>query len=241
MGTTRSGLGGRWNRAASGTSGRSSRVDDAGNNRSGDASTRGDDTGGACDTSGNTETASVDAATGVVKWATQGRDGNHASILFTRNHLVFLTDGGVLIVAERSGERFTEARRYEIGTTRSSVVTLYTPQRTGPPSIIGPQPDGPFFRHPPRSLCDHRSDWRWWTASLRTKCQANFGESRRSSMRTFSPDGKWIAYSSDESGRREVYVQGFVPDRVPAAGVGKWQMSTAGGDKPRWRRDGKEL
>ena len=57
----------------------------------------------------------------------------------------------------------------------------------------------------------------------------------------FSPDGKWIAYSSDESGRREVYVQGFAPDRVPAAAVGKWQMSTAGGDKPRWRKDGKEL
>jgi eukaryotic-like serine/threonine-protein kinase len=57
----------------------------------------------------------------------------------------------------------------------------------------------------------------------------------------FSPDGKWIAYSSDESGRREVYVQGFSPDRVPAAAVGKWQISTAGGDKPRWRRDGKEL
>jgi serine/threonine protein kinase/Tol biopolymer transport system component len=57
----------------------------------------------------------------------------------------------------------------------------------------------------------------------------------------FSPDGKWIAYSSDESGRREVYVQGFAPDRVPAAAVGKWPISTAGGDKPRWRRDGKEL
>jgi serine/threonine protein kinase len=57
----------------------------------------------------------------------------------------------------------------------------------------------------------------------------------------FSPDTKWVAYSSDESGRREVYVQGFVPDHVPAAGVGKWQISTAGGDKPRWRRDGKEM
>jgi serine/threonine protein kinase/Tol biopolymer transport system component len=57
----------------------------------------------------------------------------------------------------------------------------------------------------------------------------------------FSPDTKWIAYSSDESGRREVYVQGFVPDHVPAAGVGKWQISSAGGAKPRWRRDGKEL
>ena len=57
----------------------------------------------------------------------------------------------------------------------------------------------------------------------------------------FSPDGQWIAYSSDESGRREVYVQGFAPDRVPATAGGKWPMSTAGGDKPRWSRNGKEL
>ena len=38
-----------------------------------------------------------------------------------------------------------------------------------------------------------------------------------------------------------MYVLGFAPDRVPAAAVGKWQISTAGGDKPRWRHDGKEL
>jgi Tol biopolymer transport system component len=57
----------------------------------------------------------------------------------------------------------------------------------------------------------------------------------------FSPDTRWIAYSSDESSRREVYVQGFVTDPVPGPGVGKWQISTAGGDKPRWSRDGKEL
>jgi Tol biopolymer transport system component len=57
----------------------------------------------------------------------------------------------------------------------------------------------------------------------------------------FSPDTRWIAYSSNESGRREVYVQGFVPDHVPAAGILKVQISTAGGDKPHWRRDGKEL
>ncbi len=50
-----------------------------------------------------------------------------------------------------------------------------------------------------------------------------------------SPDGRWIAYSSNESARREVYVQSF-----PPAG-GKWQVSTAGGEEPRWRRDGKEL
>ena len=68
---------------------------------------------------------------------------------------------------------------------------------------------------------------------LVTQADETFGQ--------FSPDGNWLAYSSDESGRRDVYVQGFSPDRVPAAAVGKWQISTAGGDKPRWRRDGKEL
>ena len=68
---------------------------------------------------------------------------------------------------------------------------------------------------------------------LTTPADETFGQ--------FSPDGKWIAYSSDESGRREVYVQGFAPDHVPASAVGKWLISAAGGDKPRWRRDGKEL
>jgi hypothetical protein len=57
----------------------------------------------------------------------------------------------------------------------------------------------------------------------------------------FSPDGKWVAYSSDASGRREVYVRGFAPDQRPAAAVGQWQISPSGGDKPRWSRDGKEI
>jgi len=51
----------------------------------------------------------------------------------------------------------------------------------------------------------------------------------------FSPDGRWIAYASNESGRYEVYVAPF-----PGPG-GKWQVSTAGGSWPRWRRDGAEL
>jgi Tol biopolymer transport system component len=51
----------------------------------------------------------------------------------------------------------------------------------------------------------------------------------------FSPDGRYLAYQSNESGRAEVYVQSF-----PGPG-GKWQVSTAGGVEPRWRGDGKEL
>ncbi len=57
----------------------------------------------------------------------------------------------------------------------------------------------------------------------------------------FSPDGKWVGYSSNESGRREVYVRAFLAQENPAAGARKWLVSTAGGDKPRWSRDGKEL
>lgn len=52
----------------------------------------------------------------------------------------------------------------------------------------------------------------------------------------FSPDGRWVAYVSNESGRYEVYVVPF-----PVSGGGKWQISTAGGSQPRWRHDGKEI
>ena len=51
----------------------------------------------------------------------------------------------------------------------------------------------------------------------------------------FSPDQKWIAYTSNESGRVEVYIRGFMP-----AG-GKWRVSSDGGHSPVWRSDGKEL
>jgi eukaryotic-like serine/threonine-protein kinase len=55
----------------------------------------------------------------------------------------------------------------------------------------------------------------------------------------FSPEGNWIAYQSNESGRDEIYLQAFVPG-VPASG-GKRQLSTNGGTNPQWRRDGREL
>jgi Tol biopolymer transport system component len=50
-----------------------------------------------------------------------------------------------------------------------------------------------------------------------------------------SPDGKWVAYMSDESGSFEVYIRPF------PSGAGKWQVSSGGGELPHWRRDSKEL
>jgi Tol biopolymer transport system component len=62
---------------------------------------------------------------------------------------------------------------------------------------------------------------------LRTPFNERFGQ--------LSPDGRWMAYASDESGRSEVYVQSF-----PDPGV-KHQVTTEGGSNPGWRADGKEL
>ena len=61
--------------------------------------------------------------------------------------------------------------------------------------------------------------------------QTQFGETHPQ----ISPDGKWFAYNSNETGRVEIYVQSFPPGR------GKWQISINGGVFSRWRPDGKEL
>jgi len=55
------------------------------------------------------------------------------------------------------------------------------------------------------------------------------------SVPKLSPDGRWLAYVSDESGAFQIYVTAF------KGGAGKWQVSTNGGDTPAWSRDGKEL
>jgi len=61
--------------------------------------------------------------------------------------------------------------------------------------------------------------------------QTKFAERRAA----ISPDGRWLAYESDESGRVEIYIQGF-PDKR-----GKWPVSAEGGLSPAWRADGNEL
>lgn len=58
---------------------------------------------------------------------------------------------------------------------------------------------------------------------------------RNNTPAMISPNGRWLAYVSDETNRREIYVTTF-PD-----GRGKWQVSMDGGDNPRWRADSREL
>ena len=69
---------------------------------------------------------------------------------------------------------------------------------------------------------------------VKTEANETFG--------AFSPDNRWIAYASDESGRDEIYVRPFNPPHAGTAPVtGVWMISRQGGTRPRWRRDGKEL
>jgi hypothetical protein len=61
----------------------------------------------------------------------------------------------------------------------------------------------------------------------------------------FSPDGRFVAYHSNESGRPEIYIRPFVPpggaSTAAAAAGGQWQVSTEGGIMAVWRADGREL
>ena len=86
-------------------------------------------------------------------------------------------------------------------------------------------------------VVDPKTSWDLWTLSLDDPSkpvpflQTNFDERGAK----FSPNGRWVAYESNESGANEVCVRAF-----PVT-AGKWQISITGGEQPRWRRDGKEL
>ena len=95
-------------------------------------------------------------------------------------------------------------------------------------------PDGRFILYQQFS---QQMNWDLWLLPLdgerqpKPLLQTNFVEGQG----RFSPDGKWFAYTSTESGQWQVYVRNF-----PDAG-GKWMVSTDGGAQPNWRGDGREL
>jgi dipeptidyl aminopeptidase/acylaminoacyl peptidase len=95
-------------------------------------------------------------------------------------------------------------------------------------------PDG---RHILFSAADPQTGWDLWALPMYGDrkpfvfLKTNFDERRA----MFSPDGKWVSYTSTESGQLEVHVRPF-PE-----GSGQWQVSTGGGAFGRWSRSGKEL
>jgi Tol biopolymer transport system component len=84
---------------------------------------------------------------------------------------------------------------------------------------------------------DPATGWDIWVLKLEgeRKAQPFLRTPSNENGATFSPDGRWLAYQSDESGQYEIYVRPF-----PGPG-GKWQISTEGGTEPVWARNGREL
>ncbi len=74
-----------------------------------------------------------------------------------------------------------------------------------------------------------------WMFPLNGEATSFLATSFTEQMAMFSPDGRWLAYVSNESGRFEVYVQAY-----PGPG-GRWPISIEGGAEPMWSRDGREL
>jgi Tol biopolymer transport system component len=97
-------------------------------------------------------------------------------------------------------------------------------------------PDGRFLVYA-RNASRTRTNLDLWIMPLTSGGKATpflaapFSENEAS----FAPDGRWLAFTSDESGREEVYVTSFPGHE------GKWQISSGGGSAPRWRRDGREI
>ena len=85
----------------------------------------------------------------------------------------------------------------------------------------------------PPALCDLLLQARHTGAApQRSQAAAFFQTCFNETAPTFSPDSRWLAYASDETGRYEIYVQPY-----PGPG-GKWQISTEGGTEPVWARNG---
>lgn len=83
------------------------------------------------------------------------------------------------------------------------------------------------------------TNWDIWALPLegerKPRLVVPHGENGSSGYGRLSPDGRWLAYASTESGKPEVYVVPF------GGGQGRWQVSANGGSQPVWRQDGKEL
>ena len=84
----------------------------------------------------------------------------------------------------------------------------------------------------------HRGNWDIGTATpdASATTQVLLSGAYNERRPDLSPDGRWLAYQSDESGQPEIYVRPF-----PDVDGGKWQVSTSGGEEPQWSPDGREL
>ncbi len=143
---------------------------------------------------------------------------------------VWAADGSrIAFFSQGAGPRNLFWKAADGGGVEESLITSEHPQE---PSSWSP--DGKLLAF---TDIDPDTGWDLWVLPLEgeRKPQPFLKTSFFEAAAMFSPDGDWLAYTSDESGRYEVYVQPF-----PGPG-GKRQISSGGGEQPVWARNGREL
>jgi len=151
-------------------------------------------------------------------------EGTEGAPLFSR-------DGRFVYYVRFGGGEPSRIVRRALDRSGAEETVLESPDRLSPSGIT---PDGRtlvFQRRPEGSA------WQIWTLPLAHPEQAKvLVSSKYYNVRpTVSPDGRWLAFESGESGQSEIYVVGF------AGGAGRWQISTQGGGEPAWGPSGREL
>jgi eukaryotic-like serine/threonine-protein kinase len=133
-----------------------------------------------------------------------------------------------------------DGKRIDFGTQKKLIFNLYEKNADGSGSEreladLGAQEQGPWdWSRDGKYILVRKDTELWYLSSPDLQAKPYLQPKWILRNGQFSPDGKWVAYASNEAGKWEVYVSPF-PN-----GSSKWQVSRGGGE-PRWRRDGKEL
>jgi eukaryotic-like serine/threonine-protein kinase len=137
------------------------------------------------------------------------------------------------------------------GSIRTAQVALFDPEgkvlgTVGNPATYGGLAISPDGSRAVADAIDDRGQISLWMIDFAQRTTTRFTFLRTEFNEVdghFSPDGRWVAYGSDESGRYEIYVRKFSPESTAEGSDtgGKWQVSYGGAQEPRWSADGKEL
>jgi eukaryotic-like serine/threonine-protein kinase len=174
-------------------------------------------------------------------WLLDGMRGTSSRLTFDRglaSYPVFSPDGAKVAFASHHGGATTIYQKSTSGTDAEEKLV----EANGRLEVGDWSRDGQFLAY---TMSDARSPADIWVMPLAgdRKPFPFLTTTASESSPRFSPDGKWLAYVSDENrtteaGARQVYVEPFAPGKTAS---GKWQISVNGGSSPHWRRDGKEL
>jgi dipeptidyl aminopeptidase/acylaminoacyl peptidase len=144
----------------------------------------------------------------------------------------FSPDGQRIAFSRYKGGNISIVARAADGS--GSEETLLPPQNVTMLLLGSWSPDGKSLTYSQLGRNGKREGWILFLEGER-KPQLLLSNQFDNGAGSFSPDGKYLAYGSNETGRNEVYVM------LLGGGSGKWQISTGGGNFPVWERDGKQL